>query len=70
MEQLHQPKLDKTKITITSLTDEAEEKQYWLSRSPAERLIALEQQRRIIYGYDPSTTRLQRVLEITKRTRD
>jgi hypothetical protein len=43
------------------------EKQYWLSKTPAERLIALEQMRRIVYGYDPSTTRHQRVLEITDR---
>jgi hypothetical protein len=70
MRQPEIPRLDKTKITITTLSDEAEERKYWRSRSPAERLAALEIMRRILYGYDPSTTRLQRVLEITRRTAD
>jgi hypothetical protein len=39
---------------------------YWLSRIPAERLAAVEQIRQILYGYHPSTTRLQRILEIAE----
>jgi hypothetical protein len=32
-----------------------------------ERLEALEQMRQILYGYDPATTRLQRVLTVAER---
>jgi hypothetical protein len=58
-------KISKT-IAIASLTDESDEK--WLSKSPAERLEAMEIMRQIIYGYDPASIRLQRVLTIAQRT--
>jgi len=59
-------KLDKTAFSIASLLDESDERAFWLSKSPDERLQALELMRQSIYGYDPSTTRLQRVLTITE----
>lgn len=62
------PRLNKKVITVTSLFDNSDEKRYWLAKSPLERLEALEVMRQIIYGYDPATTRLQRVLEITQRS--
>ncbi len=37
---------------------------YWHSRTPQERLAALELMRQKAYGYDPATTRVQRVIEI------
>ena len=37
---------------------------YWHSRTPQERVWALELMRQKAYGYDPATTRLQRVLEV------
>jgi len=60
-------KLDKTAFSVASLTDESDEKQYWLTKSPYERLRALELMRQIIYGYDPSTERLQRFFEVAER---
>jgi len=57
------PKLDKTILQIAALTDPSGEKEYWLSKSPAERLEAVETMRQIIYGYDPLTTQLQRFFE-------
>jgi len=62
------PKLQRTAFTVSSAFDQSDEKSYWLSKTPYERLEAVELMRRIIYGYDPSTTRLQRILEITQRT--
>lgn len=59
--------LDKNTFTITSLTEKTDEKEYWLSKTPLERLVALEQMRQILYGYDPNTTRLQRILTIIER---
>jgi hypothetical protein len=64
---VRQAKLDKTTFSVASLTDESGEKEYWLSKNPYERLRALELMRQIAYGYDPSTERLQRVLEVVER---
>ena len=61
------PKLDKKKITISSVTTESDEIAYWYSKTPQERMEAIEVMRQIIYGYDPATTRLQRVLENTEQ---
>lgn len=60
-------KIEKTAFTVTSL-NESDEKAYWLSKTPYERLAAIEIMRQVIYGYDPSTTRLQRVFTVTQRS--
>ena len=60
-------KIDKTVFTVTRLSDPSDEKEYWLSRSPYERLQAVETLRRLNYGEHQSTARLQRVLEVTQR---
>jgi len=59
-------RIDKTALSVASLFDESDEKTYWRSKSPQERLEAVETMRQIIYGYDPSTTRLQRLLEVVE----
>ena len=46
------------------------EDRYWKDRSYSERLEALEQLRRIVFGYDPSATRLQRTITITELKED
>ena len=61
--------MDKTVFSIASLHDESDEKAYWLSRSPQERLEAIEILRQIAYGYDPATSRLSRFFEIAERQR-
>jgi len=61
-------KLDKTAFSVSTLKqNDKDEKAYWLSKTPCERLNALETMRQIIYGYDPATTRIEKVLEITQR---
>lgn len=63
-------KLDRTVLTISGLHDESDEKQFWLSKTPAERLAALELMRQILYGYEPETApRFQRVLTVIERPR-
>ena len=42
MNKLNSLKIDKTIFTITSLTEPSGDKEYWLSKSPYERLQALE----------------------------
>ena len=39
---------------------------YWHSRTPQERLWALELMRQEAYGYNPATASLQRILEIAQ----
>jgi len=66
MDRFDFPKIQRGAFTIASLFDKSDEKSYWLSKTPYERLEAVELMREIIYGYDSSATRLQRVLEVTQ----
>jgi hypothetical protein len=82
MDRLGFPKIQRAASTVASLPslrsracpelvegtgfDQSDEKSYWLSKTPYKRLEAVELMRRIFYGYDPSGTRLQRVLEVTR----
>ncbi len=61
-------KIDRKALSVGSVLVPSDEQAYWLSRTPHERLQAAELMRQIVYGYDPSTTRLQRVLEIAQRS--
>jgi hypothetical protein len=61
-------KVDKTTLVISSLEDPTDETVYWSTKTPTERLAAIEVMRQIIYGYDPTSTRLQRVLTIKSVT--
>ncbi len=49
------PRLDKSVVTIGTFDDSAERRAYWHSRTPAQRLAAMEQLRRINYGEHAST---------------
>ena len=57
------PRLNKKIVKVTSLDDIEEEKRYWMSKSPLERIEAIEISRRMIYGQDRVTSRLQRFFE-------
>jgi hypothetical protein len=69
MNNRHFPKLQRTAFRVASALEPSDEKSYWLSKTPYERLEAVELMRQIIYGYDPSATRLQRVFEVAQRSR-
>jgi hypothetical protein len=56
-------KLDRNSFSIISLTENENEVEYWLSKTAEERILAIEFLRQLIFGYDPSTERLQRVFE-------
>ena len=61
-------KMDRSALSVVSLHEQDdEEKRYWRGKSPHERLQAVEETRQMIYGYDPASTRLQRVLEVVER---
>ena len=61
--------MNKKIFKITSIHDN-DSREYWKKKSYLERLEALEQLRQIIFGYDPTTTRLQRTITITKLKKD
>jgi hypothetical protein len=58
--------LDKTVLSIGTLHDEPDELRYWLSKTPDERLAAMELMRQINYDYDPIADRVSRVLEVVE----
>lgn len=59
-------KLDKTVFSVSDLDNPPDDRAYWLSRPPEERLAAMEFLRQMVYGYDPATARVERVLEIVE----
>ena len=56
-------KLDKKSFSVVSLKESDNDNEYWLSRTPEERILAVEFLRQLIFNYDPATERLQRVFE-------
>ena len=56
-------------LEVTSLRDD-NVRSYWMKKTYLERIAALEQLRRIIFDYDPSTTRFQRTITITQLKKD
>ncbi len=60
-------RMDKTTFSVVSLTDAPDDRKFWFSKTPQERLEALELLRQLNYGYDPTTARLQRVFEVVER---
>ena len=56
-------KIDRSNLVVSDLTEISDEKEYWLERTPLERLRQIEILRRINYGHR-ATGRMKRVLEI------
>ena len=63
------PRLDKTRLNVSSLNDIMEEKEYWLSQKQVDRLNAIEINRQMVYGTNRTSSRLQRLLEIAELQR-
>lgn len=59
-------RMNKAAFSVRSIDDESDEKQYWLSKSPVERIYNVEIMRQMLYGYDPLTARLQKFFEIAE----
>jgi hypothetical protein len=59
-------RIDRSALEIASIDERDSELRYWRAKSSEERMQALELMRQIIYGYDPATSRLQRVLEVVE----
>ena len=63
---LNELRVDRTLLLTSSEFDDSDEKAFWLSQTPYERLRHLELLRRINYG-DKATAGLQRVLEVAEQ---
>lgn len=61
-------RLDKEVLSVESLNDTDDEKVFWLSKNAEERISTIELNRRMIYGEDNATSRLQRFLETSELT--
>jgi hypothetical protein len=56
-------RLDKTKLTVTDVSDHSDEIEYWRNTTTKERLQHLERLRRAFYGAK-ATARIQKVIEV------
>ena len=65
MSEVRTARMDKTQFSVASLADEdgQADVRYWQTRTPHERLQAVELLRQIHYHYDPAA-KIQRVLII------
>jgi hypothetical protein len=66
MEKFEFPKVRRDVLKVGSLLEPSDEKEYWLSKTPRERLEAVELMRHIVYG-DAASGRMKRVLEVIQR---
>jgi hypothetical protein len=64
---LDEARVNRQAFEVTSFAEaEAADCEYWRSRTPDERLEALELSRQIAYGYDPTARGLSRVFEVAE----
>ena len=56
-------RVDRAIVTVGDAFAESDEKEFWMRKSPIERFEAVEFLRKIAYGRDATTARLQRVIE-------
>jgi hypothetical protein len=63
------PQVDRSQVSIGWLSDPPDDLRFWLSKSPFERLEAIEISRLAVYGYDSTSSRLRRLLEVTQLSR-
>ena len=65
-QELVDVKIDKSFLSVISLADPSDDKDFWLARSSIERMRHMEILRRINYGHR-ATHRLQRVFSFIER---
>ncbi len=69
MSLIQDMKMDKSVFAVADLSEDSDEKSYWKTQTPEARLRALEFMRQVMYGYDPSTARLERLFEVAELER-
>ena len=67
MDTQNSHRINKSILTVGQLLQPSDEKDFWLSKTPSERLQFVEILRQLNYGQYQSTARLQRILTIAER---
>ena len=67
MDKFDFPKVRRDVFKVASLSDQSDEKEYWVSKTPEERLEAVELMRRIIYGDEAAKRLNKNVFEVVQR---
>lgn len=67
MALIDEVRIDRKAFSVARAGDPSDAREYWMTKSIEERLAALELTRQVFNGYDPDTTRFQRVLEVIPR---
>ena len=57
-------RMDRTAFSVVDNDTPSDANAYWQTKTMQERLAALELTRQVFNGYDPDTTRFQRILEV------
>ena len=60
-------RINKSIVTVGLLLEPSDDKDFWLSKTPSERLQFVEILRQLNYSQYQSTARLQRILTVTER---
>jgi hypothetical protein len=55
------------KLSVSQNLDQSDDREFWQGKTPQERLDAVELMRQILYGYDPTSERLQRIFAVAER---
>jgi hypothetical protein len=66
-ESTNELRIDRTAFSIVPLSEAGNDVAFWLSRTAEERRQGIETSRRVLYGEEATSGRLQRILEIVKR---
>jgi hypothetical protein len=65
------PRIDRSKVTLTSFDEaDADDIDYWMSKTPTERVEAIEYLRRWAYGDAAVDAGVQRILELGQLSED
>ena len=62
-------RIDRSVVVVGSMYDQSNDRAFWLSKTPDERMEAIQYLREIAYGHDAATARLARVLEVAELPR-
>lgn len=67
MDEMNGFRMDKSFLEVVDLDAPEDQPAYWRTRPPIERMRCLEMLRRVAFGYDRATSRLQKFFEVVER---
>ena len=64
MKAIYTFRMDKSTLSVGSISEELDDKEYWHAKTPQERLQAVALMRQINYGYDPTPLDFKEFLKL------